>query len=228
MAYRKEVLANGQTYHIFNRTIDRKRIFVDKRTCLHAMMCLWYYQSKFPMYSFSKYLRLRVDVRGSLYQQILELPKQVEILSFSLMPNHFHLLVTQKSDNGITKYLSNFQNSFAKYYNTKYERKGSLFEEQFGSVRMEADEQLIHSTRYIHLQAFTSFLVKDYQRLKKYPWSSLPEYLGTSQDPLHKISNPKPILEYFKSSDDYERFLTDQAAYQQELHILRDQTFEQA
>jgi putative transposase len=186
---------------------------------------MWYYSFKTQPMALSKFLRLKSEYKIPLINQLLETPKQVEILSYCLMPNHFHLLVTQLVDGAISRYIGNLQNSFAHYYNIQNDRHGPLFESQYKAVRMESDEQLLHGHRYVHINPLTSFVVKSYQELQMYPWSSLPEYLGSNQQ-IFQISNPKPILSFFKSIDEYEQFLSDQVLYQQELHLIKHLTFE--
>lgn len=139
------------------------------------------------------------------------------------MPNHFHFEIEQKKDNGISQFFSNFTNSYTKYLNTRTERSGSLFEGTFKAVRVETDEQLIHLSRYIHLNPVTSFVVKK-EGLENYPWSSLPEYLG--QDKENPICNKHKILDMFHSVEEYRKFLFDQISYAQELDEIKHLIFE--
>ena len=84
------------------------------------------------------------------------------------MPNHFHLLLKQTIDNGISHFLSKFTNSYTKYFNTKYNRVGPVFQGVFKSVHIESDEQLMHLSRYIHLNPVVSAVVEK-QNLLSYP-----------------------------------------------------------
>jgi putative transposase len=224
MARRKDVFAVGQTYHIFNRSADRIPIFKNKRDCQHSLLAFWFYQRKTP-FSFSKFLRLQPENKVATIQYLISSPKLVDILCFSLMPNHYHLLLTQLVENGISKFIGQWQSSFAHYYNIENNRHGFLFESQFKDKLIETDELLIHINRYIHINALTSFIVKDYDEQRTYPWSSLPEYLGINNQNL-QISNPEPVLNFFKNIQDYEKFISDQISYQQELHLIKHLTLE--
>lgn len=93
------------------------------------------------------------------------------------MPNHFHLLLKQTKENGISKLVANFQNSYTRYFNLKNERVGPLFQGVFKALRVKTDEQLIHVSRYIHLNPYSSSVIKSFEELKRYPWSSVEEYL---------------------------------------------------
>lgn len=142
----------------------------------------------------------------------------VEILAFCLMPNHIHLLVEQILNNGVSSFMSNFTNSYTRYFNNKRNRYGHIFQGKFKAVRVETDEQLLHASRYIHLNPYGSYLVKTYEELKQYPYSSFPEYL------LPKISNfcnKKKVLSHFTRGQTYQKFVTNQADYQRKLEIIK-------
>lgn len=133
------------------------------------------------------------------------------------MPNHFHFLLRQVSDKGISKFLSNFQNSYTRYFNIKNAREGPLFLDQFKAVLIETDEQLIHVSRYVHLNPITSYVVKDFESLLNYPWSSLPEYIQG----IESICDINTIMDFFKVPYSYEVFLKDQVGYQRELDVIK-------
>jgi len=115
------------------------------------------------------------------------------------------------------------QNSYTKYFNFKRKRIGSLFQGIFKAIRVETDEQLIHLSRYIHLNPYSSYIVKSIKDLKTYPWSSLPDYLGKQKYPFLK---KKFILDFFKSKRDYQEFVFNQADYQKELEKIKHLTWE--
>lgn len=133
------------------------------------------------------------------------------------MPNHFHLLLKQNIDNGITEFAGKFSNSYTKYYNTKYNRIGPLFQGEFKAIIIESDEQLVHVSRYIHLNPTSSNLVKN---LDQYEWSSYPEYLGQVKN---GFCDKEVVLGHFKKIKDYQQFVLDQAGYAQELEFIKHQ-----
>jgi putative transposase len=136
------------------------------------------------------------------------------------MPNHFHLLVKQKANAGISTFTSKLTNSFTKYFNTKNDRVGPLFQGQFKAVLVESDEQLIHLSRYIHLNPLASNLVKN---LDSYEWSSLPAYGGKAEGSFVSTKN---ILSYFSDEADYKKFVLNQAEYAKSLERLKHKTLE--
>lgn len=122
------------------------------------------------------------------------------------MPNHFHLLLRQIQDKGITIFLSKVTNSYTKYFNTRHKRVGPLFQGTFKAVRIEDDEQLVHVSRYIHLNPLIDYIVRD---LKKFSFSSYLEYLGLKDGFCQKDL----ILSQFKNPLDYEKFVLDREDY---------------
>lgn len=215
---RKLIFANDEIYHIFNRGVEKRPTFTNKRELDRALLTLDFYRfAKLPI-KLSKFLLLPNDESIQLLKRIKnDLEKLVEIICFCLMPNHFHFLLKQKLENGISTFTANFTNSYTKYFNTRRERVGPLFQGIFKAVRIESDEQLIHVSRYIHLNPVSSFLIEPKQ-LESYDWSSFPEYMGLSDK---KISNPEIVLDLFTSTQHYKQFVLDQVDYARKLEQIK-------
>ena len=139
----------------------------------------------------------------------------LDIIAFCLMPNHIHLLLRQKSDNGISKFMSLILNSYTKYFNLKHERQGPMWEKRFKHVCVESDGQFVHLTRYIHLNPVTAHLTENPENWKA---SSYPEY-------LEKTSAEKCLCEFQKlvnmRPESYRKFVENQIAYQRELAKIK-------
>jgi len=215
MAQRKTILSTGEFYHIFNRALDNQPIFVNKRDCQRFIDVLFFYQRN-PQIRFSHFMNLPLKERGDIFKQINKNKKLVEISAFVLMPNHFHFLLQQKEENGVSLFLSRVTNSYTRYYNTKYKRKGDLFESVFKAVRVETEEQLIHLSRYIHINPVVSFVI-DEKNLISYSFSSFSEYLKGKSSLL----DLKPVLNHFKNLQDYKKFVFDQIDYGKELEKIK-------
>lgn len=207
MPYRIIPFVNDQYYHIYNRGVEKRRIFENQRDYQRFLKTLTYYQLEGPKPKLSHYFQ---------YQnfQPNKAQKLVEIISYCLMPNHFHLLVKQLKNGGITDFITHLSLSYTKYYNTKYSRTGPLLQGQFKATLIESDEQLVHVSRYIHLNPLVSFLVKS---LEKYPWSSYVEYVMGKPG----ICSKEEILGFFKSAKEYDEFIKDHASYAQELEFIK-------
>jgi putative transposase len=223
MPRRLTALATNHYYHIFNRGVNKQPIFENKRDYSRFVLLLRFYRSITPPAKFSKFIKFSNEQRKTIWQAIDSGEKsQVDITSYCLIPNHFHLLLKQSSENGISKFLSNVQNSYAKYINIKYERIGPLFQGQFKAVLIQDEEQLLHISRYIHLNPYSSAIVKNTTDLLKYPWSSLPEYINHVN---FELCNKEVILNSFKYAS-YKEFILNNADYQKSLGQIKHMFFD--
>ena len=203
---RRVVFANGEIYHIFNRGVEKRPTFMDKRELDRGVKTLDFYRFANLSLKLSKFLVLPEPERVKLVQDMyLKYEKLVEVICYCLMPNHFHFLVKQMKKNGVSTFAANFANSYTKYFNTKHERVGPLFQGLFKAVRVESDEQLMHVSRYIHLNPVSSFLIEP-EDLEKYRWSSYPEYLEPSSE---RIADKEIVLGMFSSKEGYRQFVMD-------------------
>jgi len=222
MPYRKTVFTNDETYHLLNRGINYFPIFTSPKEYQRFVDLLNYYRFEKPQFSFSYFSRLAKEDKGKFLASLENSKKLVEIYAYCLMPSHFHLLIKQLQINGIRIMLSNLENAYVRYFNLKHERLGPLFESMFKAVRIEDDEQLLHVSRYIHLNPSTSYEV-EINKLPKYPWSSLPQYLSGYSS---SFINMDLILGLIGNARKYQDFVFDQAQYQRELHKIKHLLFE--
>lgn len=206
------MLVTGEFYHIFNRGVAKAPTFLEKRDYNQAISSLSHYVFTKPPMKFSRFKELSVNERYKIIKRMEKQNKLSEIICYVLMPNHFHLLLKQTAENGISTFLSRFTNSYTKYFNTKHERVGPLFQGVFKSVHIDTTEQLIHLSRYIHLNPLTSYLVKE-KTLLSYSWSSLTDYLKGNSS----LINSKYILSHFGSVRQYLEFVINNRDYQRKL-----------
>lgn len=219
MPKRKVILAQNEIYHIFNRGVARMPVFRRPSEFLRYIELIEYCHFANTPVSFSIYnkrpLVQRQEIMQSLY---IENNLRVEILAFCLMPNHFHFVLRQITEHGIAQFIGNIQNGYGKYFNMKSDRSGPVFQPSFKAVRVETDEQLLHVSRYTHLNPSTGFLVK-IENLLDYKWSSLPGYLDKSK--AYSFVNSNTVLELCGGKVLYKQFIFDQAGYQRELGIIK-------
>lgn len=204
-------LVTGEIYHIFNRGTEKRNIFVKSQDYRRLQRVIYYYQFQGPKPKFSEF-------SFSNPRSFNPLPdnKLIQVFCYCLMPNHFHLLIKQSKDNGISTFLSQISNSYTKYFNTKYTRVGSLLQGTFKAVLVETDEQFIHLSRYIHINPVVSQLV---ERLSQYSWSSYDEYIKREGN----ICSTEEILNYFPSTIAYKEFLENQIEYGETLERIKHQ-----
>jgi len=215
MPVRKIPLVTGSIYHIVNRGVASMSIFLDKTHYQHSLETLLYYQ-KNPKVRFSYFARQQFLEKNKLKVKLQK--KLVKIIGYCLMSNHFHLLLEQSVDNGISDFMRKFSNSYTRYFNTKNKRIGPIFQGNFKSVLIETEELLLHVLRYIHLNPYSANIVANLNELKHYQYSSLPEYFGlTKTDYCHKDT----ILSYFKSNRSFQSFVFDNSDSQRSLSKIK-------
>lgn len=186
--------ANDSYYHIYNRGVEKRKIFLNRRDYLRFLETLDFYRvSPQPM-------KLSDFRRGVIkYKKIDNQKETIRIFSYCLMPNHFHLLIQQIVDKGASDFMRKVTDSYARYFNTKYERVGPLFQGPFKAKLIETDEYLLQLSKYIHRN---SFPLNEWEG-KIYPYSSYDYYLKNEPHPfcdiefiLSNFSKTNPNLSY--------------------------------
>lgn len=215
--FRKISFRDDEIYHVFNRGMDHRNIFTNKREFYRAQNLIKFYRHKEIPARFSHVVKHSKDIKEKILEKLFTSERIIDILSYCLMPNHFHFLLKQTSDKGIATFISNFSNAYTKYFNTKAERTGPLLEGVFKAVHIESEEQLIHVSRYIHLNPVASSIIPK-EQLNDYLWSSYPEYIGMSGT---VICEKESVLGYFKSITEYQKFVEDQIDYAKQLDAIK-------
>ena len=217
MADRRFPIVTGEFYHIFNRGVARQPTFLNKKDYQQALLGLSYYRFKNPPVKLSRFKEFAVDEREKILTGLQKMADlHVKIISFVFMPNHFHFLLQQTLDNGIPNFIGKFTNSYTKYFNTKEERVGPVFQGVYKAVHVLSDEQLIHLSRYIHLNPVVSGVIRE-SELMIYPWSSFPDFLQGKSS----VVSLDLVLNQFSSSEDYKKFVFDQIEYAKKLEEIK-------
>ena len=223
MSHRKTLLVTNEIYHVYNRGVEKRQIFLNKRNYLRFIDLINYYRFINCPLKFSYFKLLPYEQREKIFIELESKSKLlVDVLAFCLMPNHIHLLLKQLTDKGISKFMAKITNGFSHYFNVRYKRVGHLFQGNFSAVRIENDEQLIHVSRYIHLNPVSSYLI-EFENLEEYEYSSYPEYMGKKSG----FCNKDIILSYFRNDRKvYKKFLEDQKDYARQLENIKHLTLE--
>ncbi len=154
---RKDKFIEGEIYHVFNKSIANFGIFNDLNNGQRFLNVTEYYNNRLITKSFSQF----VFKKEFEYQNIIY-PKEflhVKFLSYCIMPDHYHFLLKILKNNSLSKLINDIENSFTRYFNIKFDRKGPLWQSAFKSVEIRSNEQLLHVSRYIHLNPTTNNLV---------------------------------------------------------------------
>jgi len=221
----RPILSTNEIYHLFNRSIGKEEVLKDKIYLRKILKIVNYYRFR-QRISLSDFNNLAPNLQQDYLKTITINVPLIDIFVFSFMPNHYHFLAKQLQDKGISLFLSNIQNSFAKNYNLINDRNGSLFDHSFKAKRIANSEEFIHVSRYIHINHVTAGIIS-FEQLLTYSWSSLPVYLasGNPQGSLHSFAsqfiNTKSILDHFKTPEKYLKFLKNNVNYQRKLHKIK-------
>ena len=202
MALRKQVFAPGEYYHLYNRGTEKRVIFLDEQDYRRFLFLMYVCNTR-------KSIILRnIDKSFDRGEAI------VDIGVFCLMPNHFHILVYEKIENGTSTYMRKLLTGYSMYFNKKYKRTGKLCEGVFKSTHVNENAYLKYLYSYIHLNP-AKLIDKNWKENKNkntanlfkyifsYPYSSMQEY-GNRK---FKIVNPVEFPAYFKNPHDHKKEL---------------------
>jgi len=204
---RKEKFIEKEIFHICNKSIANFKIFNKTESCLRFLEILEYYNDFKIVKSFSDYLNInkKYDYRGLLH---LKKKPRVKFLCFCIMPDHYHLLLKIISKD-FSLFISRVENSYSRYFNLKHKRKGPLWQSSFKAVRIVSNVQLLHVSRYIHLNPTSKCLVN---KPEDWQFSSYKDYV--SNDIFFKktfkeisISNTKSYMKFVEDQQDYQKKL---------------------
>ena len=205
----------GSPYYLFNRGVDNRNVFVSQE----------------DYDRFEAYLYLLNDTEsaraanffvGKRKEQIFESARAEQLVAigaYSLLPTHFHLIVSPLIEGGLSKFMQKLTTAYTMYFNDKYSRSGSLFEGTYKAHEPSSDSHLKFLLALTHLapaQLFNknwhSDSILDLERiageLMDYRYSSVGEYMNDK----HIITSPEHFPRYFarvKNMDSYIRYWED-------------------
>lgn len=204
---KRPLFAPDSYYHIFNRSNDERSIFLEDRDYIRFLFFVLFYQAPLSFYNIGR--QTSHFVKHSMFNMPEETiekivaNKRVELNAFAIMPNHFHLFAQEKEKGGVSWYLQRVQNGYAKYFNTKYKKRGHLFQGRFQAVSITTDEQLLYLSAYIHRNP------RDIRKWRgkesNYPWSSYQDCVKKNR--WGKLLNTSVFLNQFSTTSSYEQFV---------------------
>ena len=163
MPTRKTPLENKEIYHIYNRGVDKRDIFQNENDLNRFFSSLIEFNSSEPIGSIHE----RSFVKD---KTIKNEDKLVNIVAYCLNPNHFHLMLQQEKDGGISEFMKRLAGGYTGYFNEKHKRSGSLFQGKFKSNHVNTDNYLKHLSAYINLNFKIDPLGGSTPKLYKSSW----------------------------------------------------------
>ena len=209
MGLRRVVLSEGEFYHVYNHASHNLQLFSTNQSYGQFLEAVNFYVQSRPLVRFSIYKKSRNSHPIDLLDPL------VRVICFCLMPNHYHFVLKQEKNEGIRKFIQRLCNSYSHYYNKKNKSGGSLFKGNFRAVRIENNEQLLHLSRYIHLNPVTDYFV---EKPEDWHFSSYCDYVGNGR---FDFIEPDVILDQFSEKKDYQKFVLSRKDFQRKLGVIK-------
>jgi len=199
---RKQKFTTSEYYHVYSRGVERRKLFMSKKDYTR-FVCLLYIMNQRKSFHFGNFFK--THRLNDIFEEEVE-ETLVDIVSYVLMPNHFHLILYEKTEGGISKFMMKLLTAYSMYFNTKYERSGPLFVRPFRSQHISGDSYFLWIFSYVHLNP-VKLIEPDFKEkgiknidicknfLKFYTYSSYIDYIGINRPEL-KIINLSKIPEY--------------------------------
>lgn len=206
----KPQFEENEIYHIYNRGVEKRNVFLNNRDYLRFVNNLFEFNDQNHVLNSFYYTKSvqPIEVQPRYFNKSKK--SLVEVLVFTLMPNHFHLILKQKTENGIIKFMQKLGTGYTMYFNKKYNRVGSLFQGRFKAVLVSKDSHFIHLPFYIHSNPLDlnksnefSTIMSSIKFLENYRWSSFKDYIGENNFPI--ITSRETILEFFGGEKEYKK-----------------------
>ncbi len=181
-----------EIYHVFNRGVEKRNIFMHERDYVRFVHDLYEFNDEKPT----------LNVNHSFKNMGLRNPYMrkrdiiVDIHGWCLMKNHYHLLLSERVEGGLTLFLRKLNVGYANYFNERYRRNGSLFQGRTKKVHVSSNAYFLHILNYVHFNPLDYFPTgrtwrtrnlenpaRAHDYLMKYRWSSYPDYCGKRNFP---------------------------------------------
>jgi putative transposase len=202
--------SNNEYYHIYNRGVDKRDIFLDTNDHYRFIKSLREFNQINPVVS----LYIKDRIKKDVAVRPLQKDKLVEIIAFCLIPNHYHLILKQLKEGGISEFMKRVNGGYTGFFNYKNKRTGSLFLGKFKSIHINSNEYLLY------LSAYINYNYKIHGNKKKmWQFSSVNEYLENKKKT--RLCNPEAVLAQFKSRDDYKKYAEESA---KDVRIKREES----
>ena len=189
----------GDVYHILNRGVDKRKIFLGDQDYLRFVHNLYDFNNKNE--TFMSYCKRRSAIRKPTSDDEL-----VDVLCWCLMPNHYHILVREKRDGGASMFSKKVNSSYTQYFNLKNERSGVLFQGKSKIIPIKKDNHFMYLPFYIFANPI-QLIDKNWkengiknskqviQFLENYKWSSYLDIIG--KDNFSFVTNQDNFFELF-------------------------------
>lgn len=201
---RKIKFSVGEYYHIYNRGVDKRAIFLDENDVSRFFQSMEDFNQTETVGSIYEYhFAKRKLVKSGLGSEASKSKCLVDFIAYCLNQNHFHFILTPLQENGVQKFMQRLGTGYTKYFNTKHGRSGALFQGVFKAVHIKSNRQLLYVSAYVNLNDHVHQLGSEASKLVR---SSIGEYTRVSNGfckkniILEQFSSPNKYLQYARET----------------------------
>ena len=216
---RKNPIVTGNVYHIMSKSIAGYQIFNTDAEYKRMIQMVRFFSYRKTFLKFSRCITFPIVQKKGfeeyLEERFGEENKIIQIIAYCLMPTHVHFVLKQLKEKGIETAIGNILNAYSRYFNIKHKRQGPLWASRFKNVPVDSDEQLLHLSRYVHLNPVSAGLINN---AKQWKYSSYLEYVAPDAI-LHPLCSFHDLINERPSA--YQAFVDDHANYQRELARIK-------
>ncbi len=198
---RKTPLINDEFYHIYNRGVEQRNIFLEENDLNRFLESIRFFNTENPVGSLRDKKEL-LHQRSDRWEEKAQ-KRLVDVACYCLNPNHHHLLLRQRQERGVSEFIKRLSGGYTRFFNDKYNRNGVLFQGKFKSIHVNSNEYLLHLSVYINLNNRLGGLGDTIMALSRSSWG---EYIG--QD-MGGFCEKGIILNQFSNIREYEKFALD-------------------
>ena|SRR3989338_2556695 len=193
---RKIPFAAGEFFHVYNRGVDKRTIFTQRKDFDRFLQSMEEFNTIEPIGSLyeNNFFKIKFGHRKS------KTSKLVNVVCYCLNPNHYHLILEPVIDDGISEFMRRLSIGYTKYFNIRYKRNGVLFQGRFKSSHINSNEYLLYTSAYVNLNNLAHRLRGETFR------SSWSEYISSSPK---KFCENGVILKQFRNRGEYKTFAED-------------------
>lgn len=195
---RKLKFVRGEFYHIYNRSVEKRNIFSDEYDVKRFLQSMDEFNTVEPIGSLYESSFLSDEARAKRRSKRL-----VNLVAYCLNPNHYHLILEELEEDGISRFIHRLSGGYTWYFNRRYKRSGVLFQGKFKAKHIMSNEYLLHLSAYINLNFKVHQLGGSAAKLVKSSWE---EY---TTDKVAQICKKKIVLDQFSTKNEYKKFALD-------------------
>jgi REP element-mobilizing transposase RayT len=214
---RKTEFVDGEYYHIYNRGVDKRDIFIDDKDYKRFLLSMNLLNNEKAVGSIRDRLKLLKERErivanrasnpvGTGVESLFAVKPLVTIVAYCLNPTHYHFILKQNTENGITEFMKKIGSGYTSYFNKKHKRSGSLFQGRFKSVHIDSNEYLLYLTTYVNKNNY----IHGYDN-ENWIYSSELDYIGKRNG---NLCDREIILGQFNNDcKKYEEFMKENVLY---------------